>query len=577
MKRFICAAIAFFFLAVLWQPFARAEDKDLIIKSMTDEIKRSMDIKAEEFDPPYFVSFQILSSRSVMIGARFGAIFSDRLSQRRDIYAEVRVGNYSMDSSGKGGNRWAYDPDLNYEDIHRYFRAPTEDNSEAIRGQLWLAADNAYKNALAQYLGKKGKAIYQAPSPESERFDDFSKEKPQNFRGPDANLNFDHAKWRDFVKRISEDLKKVEEIVESDVDVRAEIETRYFANSEGALVVEDDALFTFRASALTYADDGMRVRHAVVRYAGSDKSMPTEGELRDEVMRMIEELKALRAAPVIDPYTGPALLDGQMTGVLFHEAVGHRLEGERMRDTQEGQTFKDKIGQSVLPSFITIRDDPTMRFWRDTELNGYYRFDNEGIAAQNVLLVENGVLRNYLLSRAPIAGFEHSNGHGRSNGYSDPMARMANLIIEPAKTLSKKQLKKMLMKEVRKQKKPYGLILRRAKGGETSTNRVNFQAFANRPTLIYKVDPKTGRETLVRGAELVGTPLITISKIMAMDDSPQVFNGFCGAESGAVPVSSIAPASLVAEIELQRSSEQPMRPPLLPAPFDKSESDAKAP
>ena len=572
MKRFLFAALAITLFSALWQSVVYAENKDLIINAISDELERSKTVQAEGFEPPYFISFQILSSRTFLIGARFGAIFWDRPYNRRDIYAEVRVGDYTMDSSGKGGYRWNYDPDLSYRDIHRDFRAPVEDESGAIRGQLWLAADNAYKNALAQYLGKKGKSIYQTPAPESERFDDFSKEEPQQYRGPDADLDFDREKWRVFAKNISEELKNIEEIVESDISIRAEIETRYYANSEGSLIVEDDALFTFMASALAYADDGMRIRHAVVRYAGSNKTIPTEDELRKEVMKMVDEVKALRAAPVIDPYTGPALLDGQMTGVLFHEAVGHRLEGERMRDTQEGQTFKDKVGQKILPDFISIRDDPTLRFWRDAELNGHYRFDNEGVPAQNVLLVEKGILRNYLLSRAPIAGFNRSNGHGRGNGYTDPMARMANLIIESSKSVSTKRLKKMLMEQTRKQGKPYGLILRKAKGGGTSTNRVNFQAFANRPTLIYKVDPESGEETLVRGAELVGTPLITISKILATDNSSEVFNGFCGAESGQVPVSSIAPASLVSEIELQRSSEQPLRPPLLPAPFHKSKA-----
>ncbi len=567
MKRIFCAAVLFIFMTTLFLATAQAEDRDAVIRAISDELNRSKSLKAEGFESPYFVSFQVLSSRMETVNARFGAILWDHDTRRRDIYVEVRVGDYSMDSSGKGGFRYSYDPDLSFDDVYRYFSAPVEDNVEAIRAQLWLATDVAYKNALAQFLAKKGKAIYQAPPPESERFDDFSKESAYAYRGPEADLHFDRKKWESFARKLSDDLKIYSEIVESDVMISSQTETRYFANSEGSLIVEDDALFMFSATAMAYAEDGMRVRHGVVRYAGSDKTMPTETQLRADVMQMVDELKALKTAPVIDPYTGPALLDGQMTGVLFHEAVGHRLEGERMRDTQEGQTFKDKVGRSILPSFITIRDDPTMRYWKDTELNGYYEYDNEGVPGQNVLLVDKGVLRNYLMSRTPIAGFSKSNGHGRSNGRVDPMARMANMVVESDNKVSPGRLKKMLIEQVKKQGKPYGLILRRAKGGETSTGRVNFQAFANRPTLIYKVDPKSGKETLVRGAELVGTPLITISKIMATDDAPRVFNGFCGAESGSVPVSSIAPAALVSEIELQRSSEQPMRPPLLPSPF----------
>lgn len=565
MKHFLLSLFfvigAVFFLPGV--PFA--EDQDLTLRAMQEELKRAKTLQMEGFEPPYFVSFQVISSKSFSVGARFGAIFRDRDRRAKDIYVELRVGDYTMDSSGKGGFR--FEPGVNFSDGMRRFNGPVEDDADALRGQLWLAADMAYKNALAQLLAKKGKKIYRTDPDESERFDDFSREKPNVFRGPDADLNFDKEKWIRVVRELSEELKKERELVESDVRVSAETETRYYVNTEGAVIVEQDALFTFYATAVAFAEDGMKLRHSAVRYAGSNRSVPTEDELMRDIRQMVKELKALRLAPTIDPYSGPAILDSETTGVFFHEAIGHRLEGERMRDTQEGQTFKGKIGKKILADFVTVVDDPTLRWSGTTELNGYYRYDNEGVAAQKVVLVKDGVLKSFLLSRAPIPGFSNSNGHGRSNGHLDPMARMANLIISTSEPVSSARLKEMLIALVKKQGKPFGLILRRSRGGETSTGRVNFQAFANRPTLIYRVDPDTGEETLVRGAELVGTPLVSIGKIVAMDDAPGVFNGFCGAESGMITDSSVAPAALVTEIELQRTATEPKRPPILPPPF----------
>ncbi|MCZ7584001.1 MAG: metallopeptidase TldD-related protein [Deltaproteobacteria bacterium] len=501
------------------------------------------------------------------VGARFGAVDQDVDRLRRDMYVEVRVGGYEMDSSGKGGYRFDFDPDADYKDTQRQFFGPLEDDTEAIRAQFWLATDQAYKNALSFFLGKKAGMIYKADTPDDEKFDDFSREKAHRYVGPEATIAFDKEKWTDFVRSLSEELMRDEEVVEHEIRVNAQTETRYYVNSEGTEIISSDALISFYAYGRAYADDGMELQNNIVRYAGSNEYMRTFEQLREDTLQMVAELKALRKAPVIDPYTGPAILDAYTTGVFFHEAIGHRLEGERMRDTQEGQTFKGKVGQKILPEFVSVYDDPTQRVAQGEELNGHYEYDNEGVPAQRVTLVKNGELKSYLLSRAPVAGFKHSNGHGRSDGRADPMGRMAVTIVSPSETLTSEGLKQKLIEEVRRQGKPYGLILRRSEGGETSTGRVNFQAFANRPKLIYKVDPDTGEEMLVRGAELVGTPLISISKIIAMDDTPGVFNGFCGAESGMIPVSATAPAALVSEIELQRSSAQPKRPPILPAPF----------
>ena len=280
----------------------------------------------------------------------------------------------------------------------------------------------------------------------------------------------------------------------------------------------------------------------------------------------MKELLALRMAPAIDPYTGPAILEPEAAGVLFHETVGHRLEGERQDDDREGKTFRGQVGRQVLPSFLSIYDDPTARERNGVQLNGFYAFDEEGVPAQRVPLVESGVLKNYLLSRRPVEGFLKSNGHGRSQGNRKPVARMANLLVESKKNVSDVELKNMLIAEAKRQGKPFGLIIRDITGGNTNTSSFGYQAFKGIPRMVYRVDVRDGKETLVRGVEIVGTPLSSINRVMATANKTGVFNGFCGAESGMVPVSAVAPATLLQEIELQRALEGKDRPPLLPSP-----------
>jgi predicted Zn-dependent protease len=302
-------------------------------------------------------------------------------------------------------------------------------------------------------------------------------------------------------------------------------------------------------------------------YGMRESELPRGEDLARKVDAMVDELLALRKAPALDPYTGPAILAPEAAGVLFHEAVGHRLEGERQNDDKDGRTFKGQIGKTILPSFLSILDDATLASWGGMSLNGEYRYDDQGVPAQRTLLVEGGVLRSFLLSRAPVAGFAKSNGHGRSSPGRDPVARMANLVVQSQRTLTAAKLKEALLAEVRRQQKPFGLLIRDVTGGNTDTSGYAYQAFKGQPRLVYKVDAKTGEETLVRGVEIVGTPLTSINKIVATGAEMRVFNGYCGAESGFVPVSTVAPAILISEIELQRTRKDTGRPPVLPSPW----------
>jgi predicted Zn-dependent protease len=303
-------------------------------------------------------------------------------------------------------------------------------------------------------------------------------------------------------------------------------------------------------------------------YSTVFEKFPDEKRLTVKVKELINELLDLRKAPLFEPYTGPAILEPEATGVLFHEAIGHRLEGDRMNDQSEGQTFKDKIGQQILPPFISVYDDPTMKEFEGTPVNGYYEYDDQGVKAQRVILVDKGVLKNYLMSRKPIKGFNKSNGHGRAGIYGKPMSRMAVTYVKAENTVPFEELKRLLIEEVKKQNKPYGLIIKNIQGGSTNTSTFGYQAFNGVPRSVYRVYPD-GREELVRGVEMVGTPLVTISKIIKASNEYGVFNGYCGAESGYIPVTAIAPYVLISEIELQSTLKLKERSLILPSPWSK--------
>jgi predicted Zn-dependent protease len=357
------------------------------------------------------------------------------------------------------------------------------------------------------------------------------------------------------------------DVFDSSMKVTAEKGVRWFASSEGSGIVTESTVYGVHLQAVARAPDGQLLENGRDFYARSEAELPGAARLLEAVRQIASELEALRRAPVLDPFTGPAILDAEATGVLFHEAVGHRLEGERLDDEKEGQTFKGQIGKVVLPTFLGVVDDPTLEAVQGVALNGTYAYDEQGVRARRTVLVKDGRLETYLLSRKPVRPFDRSNGHGRSQGSRQPMARMANLVVESRRGVEHDELKRMLMAEARRQGKPYGLVIRDITGGNTNTMSYGYQAFKGTPRLVYRVDARTGKEELVRGVELVGTPLTSVNKVLATSKEVRVFNGYCGAESGYVPVSTVAPAALVAEIELQRVTRANDRSPILPAPW----------
>ena len=395
---------------------------------------------------------------------------------------------------------------------------------------------------------------------------DFSRESPEVAIGPLASIAIDVEPWRERLKEYSALLDSHPEIHESNATLTAIATNKYLVNSEGTKVQHGTVQVRVALYAATSADDGMELYRYESFDAHSPDRLAGEDTVRQAIDRMVTDLLALREAPAIEPYTGPAILSGRAAAVFFHEIFGHRIEGHRQKSETEGQTFTKKIGERILPEFVSVYSDPTRERAGGTDLAGHYRIDDEGVRSRPVTVVENGVLRNFLMSRSPVEGFAQSNGHGRRQPGRAPVGRQSNLIVESSQTVSDSELRDLLVEEIERQGKEFGLLFTEIAGGFTFTGRMVPQVFQVTPIMVYRVYADGRPDELVRGADLIGTPLISFSGIIATGTEQQVFNGFCGAESGMVPVSGVAPAILTAQIEIQKQPKAADRPPLLPRP-----------
>lgn len=563
MPRRFAPRLALLLLLLAVAAGASSDPRRIVLEATRSELKRSLaQLRLPGYEAPYFLAFAVRDYTIDQLEAKFGAVYADDHRRARHAYVEVRVGDYRLDNTSPHEQAIIdLDADETYQPSSE---APVDDAPAALRSTLWLLADAEYKQALADYANKRGRRA--TTMVEDEDLPSFSREAPIQAIDPPLAYDFDRARLLERARRASARFQSHADIFDAVVRIEGQHVTRTLVNSEGSEIISERVIFSAHLAAWARAPDGMLLEHERAFYGATPADLPDDEALAQAVDQLGRELAALRLAPVIDPYTGPAILMQQAAGVFFHEAVGHRLEGERQGNEKDGRTFKDQIGRRILPEFLTIVDDPTLRSFAGVPLNGYYLYDDEGVGARPVTLVERGLLRDYIMSRTPISGSLKSNGHGRAEGTADPMGRMANLVVRSTKQVSEAELKRMLLEEVRRQGKPFGLLIRDISGGATNTSAMGFQAFKGQARLVYRVDGKTGAESLVRGVEMVGTPLISINKIVATSDRPAIFNGFCGAESGYVPVSTVAPAVLLREIELQRSHRALERPPLLPSP-----------
>jgi len=556
--------ISVFFILFQGISANQAKSTNIVLKAMNEELARSMKVLGEKGSPPpYFICYQITDTHRVSISASLGALRNSSQNRSRLLDVDLRVGGYQLDNTHEIRGRRSFD--------FRYSQPVSislTDDPDAIRSAIWLETDKKYKTAAEKLI--RVKADKGVTVKEEDQSDDFSKETPNQYAGEPLNISPDMAAWEKRLKEYSALFNDVAEIHSSTVSLRAEAENKYFVSSEGSSLLHGRTQWRLSFYANTRADDGMALYRSESFEARVLENLPDNKTIKAAIQKVIDDLVALRKAPVMEPFTGPAILSGEAAGVFFHEIFGHRIEGHRQKSEQDGQTFTKKINRQVLPTFLSVYDDPTRKQQDKKDLIGHYLYDDEGVKAQRANLVENGILKGFLMSRSPIEGFPGSNGHGRRQSGRQPVSRQGVLVIEASKTVPREKLKQMLMEECKNQGKTYGLLFDVVVGGFTFTGRRMPQSFNVTPVMVYRIYADGRPDELVRGVDLIGTPLTSFSKIIAAGQESKIFNGYCGAESGSVPVSAVSPPLLTTQIEVQKKQKASDKPPVLPPPERRS-------
>jgi TldD protein len=510
---------------------------------------------------PYFISYSVSDAEHVSISAEFGALVDDSAARRRVADVQVRLGSGAEDNThGTHRNSGLTTMPL-----------PLSDDKAAIERSLWYATNRGYGKALDSLLQVKTEQQVRAKEEDSSA--DFTVEKPVDAIvpgnakfAPTAPLMTDKAEWEGRLRELSGLFKQFPDVFYNDVGLQASNERDYFVSSEGTKVSTPNHVARLVIVGRTRAADGMDLYRVETFESDALGRLPDQKELIAKTLAMGKNLEALRVAPVTEPFDGPAILSGRATAVFFHEVLGHRLEGQRQRGDEEGQTFTKMLNKPIMPTFMSVYDDPTLKEFDGESLSGHYVYDDEGQAARRVDLVKDGVLETFLMSRLPIASFGNSNGHGRAESGHMPTGRQGNLIVTSSKSVSDAELREMLKAEAKKQGKAYGLYFEDISSGFAVTTRRSPQAFSVVPLVVYRVFVDGRPDELVRGVSIVGTPQTALKDIVATGDKPDVFNGICGAESGSIPVSAVAPAMLLSKIETQRQAQGTARPPIVPPP-----------
>ncbi|WP_260703443.1 TldD/PmbA family protein [Edaphobacter flagellatus] len=530
-----------------------------LLDAMSAELNRAVaslgSTGSDKQPKPYFISYSVADADTFSMTAQYGAIALENQSHRRIADVQLRVGTPQQDNT-HGDHRAS---------ALTTIPLPLTDDREAIERTLWFATNRGYAKALDSYM--KVKTEQQVRAKEEDASADFSAESPKTDILPAApQLSVDKAIWQKRLREISLLFRQYPDVFFDTVILQSSTETDYFVSSEGTKVATPNQVARLVVVARTRAADGMDLFRAETFEADSLTHLPDQKAVLEKISAMAKNLVALRSAPITEPFNGPAILSGRASAVFFHEVLGHRLEGQRQRGDDEGQTFTKLLGKQILPSFMSVTDDPTLKNFDGQSLSGHYSYDDEGQPARRVDLIKDGVLETFLMSRLPIASFSNTNGHGRAETGRMPTGRQGNLIVSSTKTVSDKELRQMLIDEAKKQGKPYGLYFEDISSGFAVTTRRSPQAFQVIPLVVYRVYVDGRPDELVRGVSIVGTPQAALNRIVATDNHQEIFNGICGAESGSIPVSAVAPAMLVREIETQRQAQGNNRPPILPPP-----------
>lgn len=529
---------------------------DLLAAVLQDTLAQA----SRQPDPPYHLALALDDTRRVVLQATHGAFAGREEEHVRTGDVDLRVGSFQLDNTHK-----LRDAGWSFGDERPALRLPLEDAPVPLREAYYRAIDDAWREARQRLV--KVRANDAVKVEREDPSDDFSPAPAVVHRAQPGPLVIDEAAWSGLLREASGRYLRFPHVYDSAVQITVTEERRWLVTNDGIRVEDGRHHLRVATWGTSVAEDGMRLQvYDYVDVASVDR-LPSRGEVFEMVDTVAQRVSALRAAPLVEPYAGPAILRGRAAGVFFHEIFGHRVEGHRQKDEDEGQTFTRQVGRAILPAFLSVVDDPLLASLDGVDLNGHYLVDDEGVAAERVTLVEAGILRNFLLSRAPIAGFPRSNGHGRRQPGRAAVARQGNLLVQASVTVPYARLREQLVAEVKRQGRPFGLVFDDISGGFTFTGRSDPNAFVVQPVTVWRVYPDGRPDELVRGVDLIGTPLTTFSRILAAADDFDLFNGVCGAESGWVPVTAGSPSLLVSEVEVQRREKGNDRPPVLAPPM----------
>lgn len=582
--------------------FAQASfdsDSDHTMQAMRDEMARSKSRLELQIPPsgqpvrPYFVEYRVLDMDIREVSAEFGALLNSNHTRTRLMNVEARVGDYKLDSSN-----------FISDEGFRGFIGPTgsvglDRDYDSLRQDLWIASDQAFKQAVETYSRKQA---YLSSLARQSDIDDFSRVQVIQRADPLQRSDWTGRNWDQEARDASSALRAFPQIYESRVTYYLVYLTEYYLTSEGTEVRTNHSYAAIEAGLNALADDGMQVSHFYSTYAPRPADLPSADTVRKNLNVAGTELMAMRIAPPASDYTGPVLFESRAAAALLAQVVGPSLSGARppvafqpvvdqlMSSLGARSDWSGKINSRVLPNTVTLIDDPTAKDYKGALLVGAYSIDDEGVPAQKVTLVQNGMLKNLLMSRRPGPDFGQSNGHGRSS-FTDPKPTMSNLFFSSSETVSKDDLKKKFLDECREEKLNYCIIVRQMDnpsislmhqddfqellasfGGNASTDRL--------PLVVYRVYPADGREELVRGARITGFSPRSLRNIAGVGNDDYVYNfmlnetvGVSGTALGAfgnaqngLPASVIAPSLLFEEVEVRGARGEPKRLPLLPEP-----------
>ena len=554
-----------FALVVGQTAFAADAVDDPMLTAMTAEIERAMAELANADLPPYFIALEATDRQAITIRGEDGALHGYSPAHSLRVDGDVRIGSRELDSTHalrSGSDRT--------KSVGRTL--PITEDVELLRHEIWREIDARYQDASERWSKVQ---TDQQVLVDEEGGPDLVQVSIATELNDRLSLDLDAATWEGFVRDASTVLAADDVVRDGVVTLSAVAENRWFASSEGAAVRHGWREYRITAQVDTIAEDG-----AVLSLSNSwshrdSVDLPSRDELVEQVTELHDLLAALRLAPEQEPYTGPAILSDRASGVFFHEIFGHRMEGHRLKRVDNAQTFRDMVGEPILPAFLSVHDDPTEPSLDGIDLRGHYLFDNEGVASERTTLVKNGVLEGFLQSRSTVEPSDVSNGHGRRQPGKPAVTRQGNLMVSATSSVTDVALRKALIKEARAQGLEYGLMVDDIQGGFTYTSRSIPNAFNVNVLVGHRVYVDGRPDELVRGIDLIGTPLVTFSRIIKAGERTEVFNGTCGAESGWVPVSASSPALLVQQIETQRKARGQNTPPLLPGPKPKPAQSAE--